>query len=51
MNRNARTRLPILTITLLMIGSLYHAPAQEVRWLRVGQLQTFINELGAEYET
>ncbi|MDM7925104.1 MAG: hypothetical protein QUS35_03705, partial [bacterium] len=24
--------------------------AQDVRWLRVGQLQSFINEVGAEYE-
>ncbi|MDZ7288368.1 MAG: hypothetical protein ONB44_00355 [candidate division KSB1 bacterium] len=45
-----RNRLLLLTIGLWVVSSVVTVDAQEIKWLRVGELQSPINEIGAEYE-
>jgi hypothetical protein len=42
-------QLIILTLILIII-EFYNSPAQEVRWMRVGELQSFFADYGAEPE-
>ena len=43
-------RLSILILVMLILCSVHDALAQRIRWLSVSQLQSQINEIGAEYE-
>jgi len=45
-----RNRLWIFTATLLVLWGAHTTHAQQIKWLRVGDLQSFFNEIGAEYE-
>lgn len=45
-----QNQLLLLAASLLILSSVRIAYAQEIKWLRVTELQTFINEVGAEYE-
>jgi hypothetical protein len=47
---NVRNLIVRVAASLLILSSIHSARAQEIRWLRVGALQSFINEIGAEYE-
>lgn len=40
----------IFTVNTFLLMIFSTVPAQEVRWMRVGELQSPFNELGAEYE-
>ena len=40
----------LLAIILLFLNSIHITYAQNIRWLSIGEAQTFINEIGAEYE-
>jgi hypothetical protein len=42
--------LLLLTVVVLIFSGLHTMNAQNIKWLRVGQLQSPINETGAEYE-
>ncbi|NUO84221.1 hypothetical protein HUU05_29460, partial [candidate division KSB1 bacterium] len=44
------TRLLALLISLWILNGASAGYAQDIRWLRVGELQSPINEMGAEYE-
>ncbi|RPI03844.1 MAG: hypothetical protein EHM64_11670 [Ignavibacteriae bacterium] len=46
----AKNRFLILTVIVLIFSSIQTLNAQNIRWLRIGQLQSPINETGAEYE-
>jgi hypothetical protein len=46
-----KTRLTLLAIVLILfVGSFQSAKSQQLRWLRVGQLQNFIVDYGSENE-
>ena len=47
---NAKHILIPVSLCLLILLSLNTAFAQQIRWLRVSELQSFINEVGAEFE-
>ena len=50
-NRNIKIRLVLLAIGFVLIaGGFQHAFAQELRWVRVGQVQTFFMDFGNECE-
>jgi hypothetical protein len=42
--------LLVFTAIFLILGSVNSGYAQKIRWLRVSDLQTPVNEIGAEYE-
>jgi hypothetical protein len=44
-------QLLALTTSLWILCSIQTGYAQEIKWLRVAELQSFINEVGAEYES
>jgi hypothetical protein len=46
----ARNRFLLLTVIGLMFSGIHTMNAQNIKWLRVGQLQSEINETGMEYE-
>jgi hypothetical protein len=43
-------RLFVFTLSLMVFGSAYIASAQNIRWIRVGQLQSFFVDYGSENE-
>ena len=45
-----RNHLLTLMLCSWILGTLHTGNAQDIRWLRVGNLQSPINEVGAEYE-
>lgn len=47
---NIGNRLLVLLAGFLILGGVPTGHAQDIRWLRVGELQSPINEVGAEYE-
>lgn len=48
--RKIQNKLLLLAVGFLVLSIIYPAYAQEIKWLRVSDLQSFINEVGAEYE-
>jgi hypothetical protein len=46
-----RDRFLLLTLIGLIFGGFHTMNAQNIKWLRVGQLQSPISETGAEYES
>jgi hypothetical protein len=51
MNNNIRFRLLIMAVGFLIIAGVQHSSAQVLRWMRVGQLQSFFMDFGDECET
>jgi hypothetical protein len=50
-NRNRAIRVIMFAVGLMIIaGSIQHASGQELRWMRVGQLQSFFKDYGNECE-
>ena len=50
-NKNIKIRLVLLAIGFVLIaGGLQHALAQDFRWIRVGQAQSFFMDYGSECE-
>ena len=47
---NITNRLPLYILTILIFGGLTKIIPQEIKWLRVADLQSFVTEIGAEYE-
>jgi hypothetical protein len=47
----AANRLLVLLVGFWILSGAHTGSAQDIRWLRVGELQSPINEVGAEYET
>lgn len=47
---NINHRLISLLVILLIVWPIQNLLAQEIKWLRVTDLQSFVNEIGAEYE-
>ncbi|MGA3286950.1 MAG: hypothetical protein ABSD46_05970 [Bacteroidota bacterium] len=51
-NKNIKIRLALQAIGLVLIaGGFHHTFAQELKWLRVSQLQSFFMDFGTECET
>jgi hypothetical protein len=46
-----RNPLLLFMLSLWILSGVSSAYAQQIRWLRTGELQSFINEIGAEYES
>lgn len=46
-----RNRFLLLTVIGLIFGGIHTMNAQNIKWLRIGQLQSPISETGAEYES
>jgi len=49
-NKNIKLRLLLVSGFILVTGSFQHAESQQLRWLRVGQLQSYIMDYGSECE-
>jgi len=49
-NIKVRHSLLLLTLGLWVLSGDHPADAQEIKWLRISELQSFINDVGAEYE-
>ena len=45
-----KTRLWVITLSLMLVAGVYPAHTQQIKWIRVAELQSFFNEIGAEYE-
>jgi hypothetical protein len=45
-----RNQFFLLTVVVLIFSGFYTMNAQNIKWLRVGNLQSQVNETGAEYE-
>lgn len=43
--------LTLVFLLLTFSGAVESVMSQEIKWLRVAELQSFINELGAEFES
>lgn len=48
---NNVNRLLLVFLLLTFSGAVESVMSQEIKWLRVAELQSFINELGAEFES
>lgn len=48
--KKIRNQLLVCAIGVLILISTYTGYTQEIKWLRVTELQSFINEIGSEYE-
>jgi len=49
--KKIKNRLLLWAIAVLLLSSAYNSYSQQYRWLHVTDLQSFINEVGAEYES